>query len=164
MHKFLRIAVPVLVASLISVPLAVAQSPSAAPDERNSVVVVFKDGHRKTFSMSEVARIEFPGNPTMASSAGQGRFLGEWKVGDCAGAYFTITLERDGIARKTIGAPHGTWIVVDGEARITWEDGNRDTIRKAGDTYEKAWYAPDRSYAEQASCTASAESLDRKPI
>ena len=100
----------------------------------------------------------------MASSAGQGRFLGEWKVGDCAGAYFTITLERDGIARKTIGAPHGTWSVVDGEARITWEDGNRDTIRKAGDTYEKAWYAPDRSYAEQASCTASAESLDRKPI
>ncbi len=164
MHKFLLVAVPVLGLSLIAVSFGVAQSASSSSDEVSLIVLVFKDGHRKSFLRSEVARIEFPGNPTTTSTAGQGRFLGEWKVGDCAGAYFTITLDRDGVAKKTIGAPHGTWLVVDGEARITWEDGNRDTIRKAGDTYEKAWYAPDRSYAESASCTASAESIDRKPI
>ncbi len=163
MHKFLQAAIAILGSFLIIVSIGAAQSPSSS-DDRNSVVMVFKDGHRKSFLMSDVARIEFPGNPTTVSAAGQGRFLGAWRVGDCAGSYFTITLERDGVARKTIGASHGTWLVVDGEARITWEDGNRDTIRKAGDTYEKAWYAPDRSYFEAASCTASAESIDRKPI
>ena len=156
----------VSVGSVLGVLLAagVAQSAEPPQDHRNSLVVVFKDGHQKNFPMSEVERIEFPSAPAAVSTAGQGRFLGQWKVGDCAGSYFNITLDRDSVARKTIGAPHGTWAVVDGEARITWEDGNRDTIRKAGDTYEKAWYPQDKSYAEPASCTASAESIDRKPI
>ena len=56
-----------------------------------------------------------------ASTAGQGRFLGKWKVGNGLGGFFYITLERDGIARKTFGSPHGTWVVVDEEARITWD-------------------------------------------
>ncbi len=163
MHKIMVAVASVLAVSMIATSPGVAQSASSLPD-RGSIVVVFKDGHRKSFLMSDVARIEFPSNPTAASTGGQGRFLGEWKVGDCSGGYFNIRLDRDGVATKTLGAPHGIWIVVDGEARITWEDGNRDTIRKAGDTYEKAWYAPDRSYAEEASCTASAEGIDRKPI
>lgn len=156
----------VLVGSVLGVLLITGVAQSAAPpqDQRNSLIVIFKDGHQKSFPMSEVERIEFQSTPAAISTAGQGRFLGQWKVGDCAGSYFNITLDRDGAAKKTIGAPHGTWVVVDGEARITWEDGNRDTIRKAGDTYEKAWYAPDKSYAEPASCTASAESIDRRPI
>jgi hypothetical protein len=162
-HKIV-FAVASVLGALAAASPSVAQSTPSSEDQRNSVVLVFKDGHRKSFLMSEVARIEFPTSPAITSIAGQGRFLGEWKVGDCAGGYFKITLDREGIARKDLGAPHGTWLVVDGEARITWEDGNRDTIRRAGDTYEKAWYAPDRSYAEDASCTASAVSTDRKPI
>jgi hypothetical protein len=162
-HKIVFVLASVL-GALVAVSPSVAQSSPSSEDPRNSVVLVFKDGHRKSFLMSEVARIEFPTSPATTSIAGQGRFLGEWRVGDCAGGYFKITLDREGVARKDLGAPHGTWLVVDGEARITWEDGNRDTIRRAGDTYEKAWYAPDRSYAEDASFTASAVSTDRKPI
>jgi|SRR5450755_1700729 hypothetical protein len=164
MHKIVPVVASVLGALLIAVSFGSAQSTSPSQGQRDSLILVFKDGHQRSFPMSEVERIEFPASPTTVSIAGQGRFLGEWRVGDCAGGYFKITLDHGGVAKKTLGAPRGTWIVVDGEARVTWEDGGRDTIRKAGDTYEKAWYAPDRSYAEDATCTASAESTERKPI
>jgi hypothetical protein len=149
--------------SLAAAPVS-AQSISPSQSQRNSLVVVFKDGHQQSFPMSDVARIEFQTPPTIVSNAGQGRFLGEWKVGDCAGGYFKITLDRDGAAKKTLGSPHGTWVVADGEARVTWEDGGRDTIRRAGNGYEKAWFAAGRSYDEDPTCTASAENTKREPI
>jgi hypothetical protein len=151
-------------AFLAALPLSSAQSSSPSQGQKTTLVVVFKDGQQRSYPISEVARIEFQTSPTTASNVGQGRFLGEWKVGDCRGGYFRITLDRDGVARKTLGPPHGTWTVVDGEARANWEDGWRDTIRKAGRRYEKSAYSPGTSYAEGPSCTASAESTDHKPI
>ncbi len=158
------IIISVLGAVLVAPPRSNSQSTSPSQGQRNSLVVVFKDGHQQRFPMSEVARIEFQASPTTVSNAEQGRFLGDWKVGDCRGGYFNITLNRDGVAKKNFGSPNGNWMVVDGEARISWEDGWHDTILKAGNRYQKAAFAPDRSYAEGPSCTASAESSKRGPI
>jgi len=32
---------------------------ASSPDDRNSVVIVFKDGHRQSFSVAEIIRIDF---------------------------------------------------------------------------------------------------------
>ena len=76
-------------------------------------------------------------------------FVGEWKVGlGVAGQTFTITLEKGGKATKTHGSPNGTWTVFGDEARITWDDGWHDVIRKAGNHWEKAAYAPGKSFSD----------------
>lgn len=76
-------------------------------------------------------------------------FAGEWKVGTGAGnSTFLITLASDGTATKSMGAGRGTWEVVGAEARISWDDGWHDVIRKAGNHYEKAAYAPGKSYTD----------------
>src|SRR5215471_112898 len=62
-------------------------------DFGDGAVIVFKDGHQQSFSVSEIARIEFsPAIPTDAQF-GRNHFLGKWKVGDGAGSHFYITLE-----------------------------------------------------------------------
>ena len=77
-------------------------------------------------------------------------FTGEWKVGlGAGGGTFIITLEKGGKATKTHGAPNGTWTVFGDEARITWDDGWHDVIRRAGNKWEKAAYAPGKSFSDQ---------------
>ena len=86
--------------------------------------IVFKDGHRQSLPLSEAARIEFSTSAVSASPVGRNHFVGKWKVGVGAGAgHFYITLKSDGQATKTLGQRHGSWTVVDGEARISWDDG-----------------------------------------
>ena len=122
--------------------------PPSGEDDR-SVVIVFKDGHRQTFRLADIARIEFSTPTTTAtttSSASRAQFLGVWKVGvggDSTGT-FLITLKRDGIAEKTLGSQNGTWTVVNGEARCKWEDGWTDVIRRNGSLWEKAAWSHGR--------------------
>jgi len=131
-------------------------TPKAATDvEPGSIVIVFKDGRQQSFRLADVARIEFSSS-TERASAGQARFLGEWKVGDGTGGTFLITLKPDGVARKTLGSIGGTWSVVNGEAQIAWEDGWHDIIRKVGSKYEKAAYSPGASLSGSPSNTADA--------
>ena len=153
------VAVVLAVLTLASVSLAV----PVAADEQNSLVIVFKDGHQQTFSMAEVARIEFKtsGAPSLA---GRGRFLGKWRVGDGAGGHFFITLEPSGVAGKSIGASHGTWTVVNGEARIAWDDGWHDAIRKVGDKYEKAAFSPGKTFSDPPSNVTEAENTSPQAI
>ena len=158
------IVASILGAFLVAVPLSTPQSTSKSQSQRDSLVVVFKNGHEQSFPMSEVARIEFRTSPTTVPTAGQGHFLGKWKVGDCRGHYFHITLNRDGTAKKDYGPAPGTWMVVNGEARVSWDDGWHDTIRKTGNRYEKAAFAPDTSNTGDPSCTASAEHTEHQPI
>ena len=153
------VAVVLAVLTLASMSLAV---PSAA-DEQNALVIVFKDGRQQTFSMADVARIEFKttGNTSLA---GRGRFLGKWRVGDGAGGHFFITLEPSGVASKTMGASHGTWTMVNGEARISWDDGWHDAIRKVGDKYEKAAFEPGKTFSDSPSNVAAAENTSPQPM
>jgi hypothetical protein len=127
---------------LLVAPLA---APKAATEvEPGSIVIVFRDGRQQSFRLADIARIEV--NPRAEkASVGQAHFLGEWKAGDGAGGTFVITLEPDGVARKTLGSEAGTWTVVNGEAHIAWKDGWHDIIRKVGSRYEKVAYSPGSS-------------------
>jgi hypothetical protein len=123
----------------------------ASGDDDRSLVIVFKDGHRQTFRLADIARIEFSTPTTTAtSSVRRAQFLGVWKVGvggDNSGT-FLITLKRDGVAEKTMGSHNGTWKVVNGEARCKWEDGWTDVIRRNGNLWEKAAWSNGRSLDE----------------
>jgi len=116
-------------------------------ESAGSVVIVFKDGHRQSFPVAQIARIEFE-HVGPAVAAGRSRFTGEWKVGVGGGSSgtFEIVLKPNGTAHKDIGeGGNGTWLVVNGEAQIAWEDGWHDVIRKQGNRFEKAAYAPGKS-------------------
>ena len=173
-----------VVAALILVVLAGALLCSA---QRKSITIVLKDGHQKTFSTADVSRIEFKNNAmivthegkqesipladvarmdfgTVASTArpfGRNHFIGKWKVWETGHeSSFVITLEPNGEASKTHGAPHGTWVLVDGEARISWDDGWHDVIKQVGDTHEKFAYEPGRPLTDPPSNVTSAVNLN----
>jgi len=167
---------------------------AASADDRmggeRKIVVVLNDGRRQSFPMASVARIEFKDGPTLifkdgrqqsfASAdvarfefssgesephVGRNHFLGKWEVGvGTGGMNFTITLEPDGQARKTIGASHGTWVVVDNEARIAWDDGWHDAIRRVGSKHEKRAFAPGKSFSDEPDNVTDARNTTAQPI
>jgi hypothetical protein len=162
---------------------------ASAADDRSSVVIVYKDGHRQTFGAAEIARIDFKNPATIvykdghherlraeidriefeesglsAMMPGRSHFIGKWEVGEGNGGNFFITLEANGDARKSIGSPHGTWTLVDGEARISWDDGWHDVICKAGAKHEKRAYEPGKSFDDAPSNVTEARNTQLKPI
>ena len=164
-------------------------SPSPAEDH-SSVVIVFKDGHRQSLAVAEIVRIdvkapasilykdghrekitaeiehiEFGESGLTASTPSRAHFLGKWEVGEGAnGGHFFITLEANGDAKKSLGEEHGTWTWVDGEARVTWDDGWHDAIRKVGAKHEKLAHEPGKSFDDPPSNVTEARKLDSKPI
>lgn len=129
----------------------------------NGPTVVFKDGHQQSFAAADVARFEFS-SQEMEPHVGRNHFVGKWKVGQGNGLNFTITLEADGQAHKSIGAGHGTWVVVDSEARIAWDDGWHDAIRKVGSKHEKRAYAPGKSFSDEPDNVTDARNTNPQPI
>jgi hypothetical protein len=156
----------ILILEICLLPLSAGnpKASSSAADDQNSLVIVFKDGRQKTYAMSDIARIEVNTSKPPAPAQGQNRFQGKWKVGDGSGGSFFITLERDGGAKKSIGASHGTWVVVDGEARISWDDGWHDALRKTDHGYEKAAFAPGKSFSDEADNVTKAENTEAHPL
>ena len=134
-----------------------------------SLVIVFKDGHQQSIDASEVDRIEFKSSAGTAiavdnSAPGRGHFLGKWELGQGNGSNFYVTLDANGQASKSIGNnPHGTWTVVNGEARITWDENSYDAIRKVGGKFLKFWY-PDGNFSGKPNNVAGAEHIESKPI
>ena len=175
---------------LAVVLLAAGANPARAADERSSVVIVFKDGHRESFATADIARIdfnapamvvfkdghqqkisaadvtriEFGTSAQLASPAGRGHFVGKWEVGEGNGRKFLITLRPDGEATKSIGVSHGTWTFVDGEARIAWDDGWHDAIRKVGAKHEKFAYEPGKSFSDKPTNVTEAVNTAPRPI
>ena len=142
------IEVSAVIAVLLAFPAVGQTGKSSSQADQNAIVITFKDGHQQSFSLADVARIEFKtvGTTTTRSSAS---FAGRWKVGTGVGkSTFYITLDPDGKASKSIGSTHGRWVVVGDEARISWDDGWHDVIRRAGNHYEKAAYAPGKSFTD----------------
>jgi hypothetical protein len=161
-----------------------------AADDHSSIVIIFKDGHRQTLAVAEIARldfkspsliayrdghhekinaadiarIEFDAPDATATLPGRAHFLGKWEVGDGSGNHFFITLEPDGSARKSIGATHGTWTLVDNEARVTWDDGWHDVIRKVGTRHEKLAFEPGKSFDDAPSNVTAARNTEPKSI
>jgi len=154
----------VLGLSMFAVPIGLVAKPS--PPDKDAIVIVFKDGRQQTFSLADIERIEFKSPLSKAAVAGVNSFLGKWKVGvgDGMGGTFFITLERDGVASKSIGSSHGTWTVVDKEARISWDDGWHDAIRKVGTKFEKFAYEPGKSFTDQPSNVTDAKNTEAQPL
>ncbi|MBZ5564587.1 MAG: hypothetical protein LAP13_19485 [Acidobacteriia bacterium] len=135
-------------------------TPALAAQDKGQMVIIFRDGRRQTFSLAEIARVEFENTSTTSYQVGSAKFMGRWKVGDGAGGTFEITLQPAGKAHKTLGQADGTWTVVKGEALITWKDGWRDIIRKSGRKYQKVAYQPGASLDDPPNNTADAEYLE----
>lgn len=156
-------AAALLLAAIL--PAARAQSSGS-----NSLVIVFRDGHRQTLNLNDIERLEFPG-PVPAgllSVPGPSRahFLGKWEVGDGAGSNFTIALREDGSALRTMsGFQHerGHWQYVNGEAQITWNDGWHDCIRKDGAWYKKYAYSEGKTFHDRPDNVTNARNLSQNP-
>ena len=129
----------------------------SASDDQDKIVIIFKDGHQQSFRVAEVARIEFSQSVRSVSAVSSVRFVGRWKVGDGAGGIFYITLQPEGKAEKTLGSRDGTWTVINGEARVSWQDGWHDVIRKVGNKYQKVAFSPGSSFDAEPSNVAQAE-------
>jgi hypothetical protein len=174
---------------ILAAACSVAKAGTAPPDDRGSMVIIFKDGHSQSIDVADVARIDLhasamivfkdehrksiPGadvsriefeDSASALAPGKNHFVGKWKVGKGNGDNFYITLERDGTARKSTGSPHGIWTVVEGEARITWDDGWHDAIRKVGAQHEKRAYEPGKSFKDPPSNVTAATNTEPKAI
>jgi hypothetical protein len=175
MRLIVRVASLAMVVCL-AVPGGFAKTPPASKSGSGTIVIVFKDGHRQSFNLSDVDRVEFPAAPVAAAPAAaetgslkaqspsRGRFLGKWEVGDGMGGTFTITLEDSGDAWRSLNHEHGKWVYVDGEARVTWADGWQDVIRKVGSIYQKFAYKEGRSVTDTPDNVDSAKSTTPHPI
>jgi hypothetical protein len=146
----------------------------AAPAKNSSatIVIVFKDGHRQTFNLSDIERVEFPASlPASGSAAAsnpeappRGHYVGRWECGDGNGGTFFIDLKENGDALRSIGDVRGHWEYVNGEAHVTWDDGAQDAIRKVGSHYQKSAYEAGKSFSDHPANVASARLTNPKPI
>jgi hypothetical protein len=130
---------------------------------KDSAMILYRGGHAQSIPMTEIAHIEFD-SAAASSSMGRGRFLGKWKVGDGSGSSFYITLERNGRATRSLHYTHGTWSVVDGEARITWDDNWHDVIRKSGNRYEKVAFGPGKTFSDHPDNVTDATNAQPEPL
>ena len=155
-----------------AIVLAVPAIGWAAPQKAapGSIVIVFKDGHRQTFNLADIERVEFPTSgessamTSSASGPSRNRFFGSWEVGDGSGNNFEIKLNDDGSAYRSMGNVRGTWAYVDGEARVTLNDGKKDCIRKVGTIYRKFAYSEGKSFTSDPDNEANARNTSAKPI
>jgi hypothetical protein len=160
-------------AILTTILLLTASSSFAAPPlpakaTSGEIVIVFKDGHRQSFNLADIERIEFPtvDGSALANPSGPSRchFIGKWEVGDGVGNTFYITLSESGDAKRSMGDVHGKWAYVNGEAQVTWDDGAQDAIRKVGSSYRKFAYKAGKSFTDAPENVTNARNTTPKPI
>jgi len=95
----------------LALPFSFAKTPPVSKNSEGTIVIVFKDGHRQSFNLSEIERVEFPmasgaasaPAPANSSFPSRNHYLGKWEVGDGSGGRFFITLFDDGEARRSSG-------------------------------------------------------------
>ena len=171
MRKFLLVLAGCVVI-ISGVASASAQS-HASKGNSGQLVIVFKDGHRQTFNYADVARIEFSGNggvpigdagSTPAGAPPRGHFFGKWEVGDGGGGTFYITLDESGDAHRTLHKAHGKWAYVNGEARVTWDDGAMDAIRRIDGKDQKFAYRAGKTFTDEPDNVTDAHNTTPRPI
>jgi hypothetical protein len=161
-----------LVAGVLVVGSAVAGiAQNRAKTGSGQIVVVFKDGHRQSFSLADIARIEVPRGspvvdvgPTTPGAPPRGHFLGKWEVGDGNGGKFTITLNDDGSAWRSLHRVRGRWSYVNGEARVTWDDGAQDCIRRTDGQDKKFAYRAGKLFTDDPDNVTEARNTNRGPV
>lgn len=160
--------------ALLSTVVLAAGVALAAPRQKTapgSLVIVFKDGHRQTFNLADIERLEYPAGTLAASDMGptregapHGRYVGKWKVGDGGGNTFFITLNENGSAYRSLGDVHGHWTYTNGDALITWEDGAKDAIRRTGSRFQKFAYLGGKSFSDDPDNVTEALNTSPRPI
>ena len=145
-----------------------------AADQGDTVVIVFKDGHRQSIPASTITAMQFKSAAGVVTPIaipallvpGKGVFVGKWSVkeGNGDSDTFYITLDENGAATKSIGEAHGTWVYVNGEAQVSWDDGWHDAIRRVGAKYEKFAYGPGKSFTGSPDNVTEARNTSPKPI
>ena len=153
---------------------SIASAAPAAPPKSGSgtIVIVFKDGHRQTFNLSDIERVEFPVPARVADepaaggvqSPPRGHYVGRWECGDGNGGTFYIDLKEGGQAWRSIRDVRGRWEYVNGEAHVYWDDGAKDAIRKVGSHYEKSAYDAGKSFTDHPNNVTNARLTNPKPI
>jgi len=53
---------------------------------------------------------------------------------------------------------------VDGEARVSWDDGWHDAIRKKGTKFEKFAFEPGKTFSDPPANVTEAQNTNREPI
>lgn len=163
----------VVLSGLLLLSLCPMFSVAATPKtSAGTIVIIFKDGHRQTFNLADIDRVEFPGSATTSADTQpynpawppRGRYFGKWEAGDGNGGTFTITLRESGEAFRSIGDMRGKWVYVNGEAHITWDDGAMDAIRKVGNRFEKSAYSAGKSFTDTPDNVAEAHNTAHQPI
>ena len=169
MRKFLIVMAGCAV--IISGVAAASAQSHAGKSGSGQLVVVFKDGHHQSFNLADIARIEFPGansladaGPTPPGAPPRGHFFGKWEVGDGNGSTFYITLEDSGDAWRSLHKVHGKWMYVNGEARVTWDDGAMDAIRRIDGKDRKFAYHAGKSFTDEPDNTTDAHNTTARPI
>ncbi len=178
-----------VISGILLFGFAAAQPAVFPADGHDTVVIVFKDGHRQSLNTAEVSRIELKapaaivdkdghreklsgdidhlefGTSELAMMPGRNHFVGKWEVSESnGGSRFFITLDADGSARKSHGSPHGTWTLVNGEAHIDWDDGWHDAIRRVGSRHEKVAHEPGTTFDDPPSNVTAARNTEPRPI
>jgi hypothetical protein len=156
---------------LLSASIPAVKAQNKAKYSSSQVVIVFKDGHRQAFNLSDISRIEFPGGSPAADSGPaspgappRGHFLGKWEVGDGNGGTFYITLNDDGSAWRSLHRIHGRWVYVNGEARVTWDDGAEDCLRRVDGQDKKFAYSAGKSFTGDPDNVTEARNTSPRPI
>lgn len=161
--------------SAVSVFLVITALAHGAPPAKaasGSLVIVFKDGHRQTFKLGDIERLEYPAGTLSSSDMGpanpqatpRGRYIGKWKVGDGVGNTFYITLNEGGSAFRSLGDVHGHWAYVKGDAQVTWDDGAQDAIRRVGSRFQKFAYSASKSFGDDPDNVTEAVNTSPRPI
>jgi hypothetical protein len=152
---------------LLTVSSSFAAPPATTKATSGVLVIVFKDGHRQSFNLGDIERVEFPTGDSAgigASGPSRGHFIGKWEVGDGSGSNFYITLREDGDAMRSMGDVHGKWVYANGEAQVTWDDGPEDAIRRVGSQYQKFAYKAGKAFTDVPDNVTSARNTTPKPI
>lgn len=156
-------AAALVLAILCALPATFAQT------RPNTLVVVYKDGHRQSLNLNDIERLEFPSAVPagLINTPGpsRSRFLGKWEVGDGNGDNFYITIREDGSALRTMGMghEHGSWQYINGEAEVTWDDGWQDCLRKVGNQYKKYAYHEGKTFTDEPDNVTNARNTSQNP-
>lgn len=162
-HKLMMLGLAGLLTLAAALP---ALASTNAAERGNTIVITFKDGHQQSYPLADVAKIEFKTQPAAApakkadageDAAARHRFIGQWTVGDRGSNRFTFTFAEDGSATNTVDGGHGTWSCVNGEARVNWDNGWHDIIRKVGNKYRKFAFVPGTGFDGKPDHVADAE-------
>jgi len=161
MRALNSLAVSAIILVAFSGTLATARP---AADDHNTIVITFKDGHRESLAVAEIARLDFKSPSVIIYKDGHHEKINAAEI-------VRIDFDSPDATATLPGRAHflGKWEVGDGnsgslgeEVRVRWDDGWRDVICKVGDRHEKFAFAPGSPLDDKAANVTAARKIEAK--